>query len=357
MKKIYLIVFTFFFCLVVNAEAVVMSFPDFSDVSSLTLNGDAQTMPTQDGIILRLTPAEGNRSGSAFSTQAVNASTFSTYFEFRITEPGGRIYDCNDTAGADGIVFVIQSIASDIGSLGQGIGYAGIDTSIGVEFDTWCNAANNDPNSNHLGIDINGSVVHDPAEGHTKDITPDFDDGNVWHAWIDYDGGTLEARINQSGERPEMPDISMEVDIPSLLGQNDAFIGFTSATGHDWGNHDILYWEYRDTYDPIKCEKEYQEGYEAGREACIADPASCGIEVGGDYQAGYDDGYSAGLMDCSGGDDCPEVIISENLDIHIPYATYNTLLGEMHLWLDIRYMEDFTWSLTMEDLHLITDNP
>ena len=29
------------------------------------------------------------------------------------------------------------------------------------------------------------------------------------------------------------------------------FLGFTSGTGADWGNHDILYWEYRDEFDPI----------------------------------------------------------------------------------------------------------
>ncbi|HAG80650.1 MAG TPA: hypothetical protein DCL61_05650 [Cyanobacteria bacterium UBA12227] len=36
-----------------------------------------------------------------------------------------------------------------------------------------------------------------------------------------------------------------------LGGVPNAYVGFTSGTGADYGNHDILSWEYRDTFDPI----------------------------------------------------------------------------------------------------------
>lgn len=354
MKKLSMIIFAAVLGVSVHAYAIVMNFNDFSDTSLLTLNGNTQTVSTTDGIVLRLTPAERNQSGSAFSTETVNASNFSTYFQFRITEPGGTLFDCNEVVGADGIVFVIQSIASDIGGAGQGIGYAGIETSIGVEFDTWCNGANNDPNSNHIGVDLNGSVVHDPSESCTKEITPAFDDGNVWYAWVDYDGTTLEARINQTGVRPSEPDIQKEVDVPDLLGQDSAFIGFTSGTGLDWGNHDILYWEYRDTYDPIvvqpDCEDVYQDGYEAGRQACIEDPESCGIQTSGDYDQGYEEGYAAGLLQCNGTGECPMAAVSEKLDLYVPNAVYTTLLGDMNLWLKFEYLEDLTWELKDFDI-------
>jgi len=354
MKKLSMIIFAAVVGVSVHAHAVVMNFNDFSDTSQLTLNGSTQTLSTTDGIVLRLTPAVGNQSGSAFSTETVNAANFSTYFQFRITDPGGPVRDCNEVAGADGIVFVIQSVASDIGTLGQGIGYAGIGTNIGVEFDTWCNEANNDPNSNHIGVDLNGSVVHDPSDSCTKQITPAFDDGNVWYAWLDYDGTTLEARINQTGVRPSDPDIQKQVDVPDLLGQDDAFIGFTSGTGWDWGNHDILYWEYRDTYDPIEiqpdCEEAYQDGYEAGRQACIEDPESCGIQTSGDYDQGYEDGYAQGLLQCSGTGDCPAATVSEKLDLYVPNAVYTTLLGDMNLWLKFEYLEDLTWELKDFDI-------
>jgi hypothetical protein len=242
----------FLLTLATNAFAVQVQFNGFSDTSGLTLNGATATASTADGIVLRLTPASGGKSGSAFSSQTVNAATFSTFFKFRITNPGGSIFDCNAEAGADGIVFVVQSVSSDIGGTGQGIGYSGIDSSVGVEFDTWCNAANNDPSSNHLGIDTDGSVNHGAGSLNTVNVTPNFDNGQIWYAWVDYNGTTLEARVSQSSVRPATPKLTRVLDIPSILGQNSAYVGFTSGTGSDWGNHDILYWEYRDSFDPIQ---------------------------------------------------------------------------------------------------------
>ena len=127
-------------------HAGVMIFNDFNDTSTLTLNGDAAVANTSDGAVLRLTPALTSKSGSAFSSVTVKAATFSTAFTFRITNPGGPLFDGNSESGADGLVFVAQSVSSAIGGFGQGIGYAGISNSVGVEFDTWHNSVNNDPN-------------------------------------------------------------------------------------------------------------------------------------------------------------------------------------------------------------------
>jgi hypothetical protein len=233
------------------ALATTVSFGDFSDTSSLTLNGSAATVATADGNVLRLTPATFSQSGSAFSTTTIAASTFSTYFRFRITDPGGQPFDCNTSGGADGLVFVVQNQSASIGGAGQGIGYAGIGTSVGVEWDTWCNGGNNDPSSNHLGIDVNGDVDHGAGSPNTLAIATDFDDGNIWHAWVDYDGSTLEVRTNQSGLRPVASMLSRTLDLPNILGNTTAYVGFTSGTGADYGNHDILGWEYRDSFNPI----------------------------------------------------------------------------------------------------------
>lgn len=238
-------------CALSSAHAASVTYNDFSDTSGLTLNGSATTTTTSDGTVLRLTPASTGQSGSAFSSVTVNAATFSTAFQFRITSPGGTIFDCNTEAGADGIVFVAQAVSSSIGGGGLGIGYAGISPSVGVEFDTWCNGANNDPSSNHLGIDINGVVNHGAGSPNTVNVAPNFDDGNLWYAWIDYDGTDLEVRANQTGVRPTDALLSRSLDLAGILGQNDAFIGFTSGTGADFGNHDIVSWEYRDSFDPI----------------------------------------------------------------------------------------------------------
>ncbi len=251
------------FCFIVLAGATAslhatnITFADFSDPGTLTLNGAAAVTTTSDGAVLRLTPALGSRSGSAFNSETINAGTFSTYFEFRITEPGGTLFDGNTINGADGLVFVVQSVSASIGGAGQGIGYAGIPTSVGVEFDTWHNSYNNDPSSNHIGIDINGQVNHGAGSPYTVNIGDDsvredgFDNGEIWYSWVDYDGATLDVRLSDNNQRPTDAILSRDLDVAGILGVTDAYVGFTSGTGADWGNHDILFWEYHDSYDPI----------------------------------------------------------------------------------------------------------
>ena len=224
-----------------TSQAAIVEYTDFSDVSDLVLNGDAATAVTGDGSVLRLTPATFSQSGSAFSQTTVNAANFSTYFSFRISSPGGSLFDCNSINGADGLVFVAQSVSSSARVAGGGIGYAGIGNSLGVEWDTSCNAANNDPSSNHIGVNINGNVNRGAGSPHTANIGDDtvredgFDNGEIWHAWVDYDGTTVEVRTNQTGIRSLLPDLTRVLDLPTILGQDDAYIGFTSGTGADYG--------------------------------------------------------------------------------------------------------------------------
>jgi hypothetical protein len=41
------------------------------------------------------------------------------------------------------------------------------------------------------------------------------------------------------------------VDLVTVLGVTDAFVGFTSGTGAAGADHDILSWEFRSTFNPI----------------------------------------------------------------------------------------------------------
>lgn len=223
------------------------SFPDFSDVSALQLNSAA----AQVGNVLRVTPAIGGQSGSVFTTASTplgGLNSFSTYFQFQITNNGG-ITD-EDGVGADGLAFVAQTVNNTAGGAGGGIGYAGINNSVGIEFDTYNNGTGaGDPNGNHVGIDINGSLVSIA----TATEPTRFNNGAVWNAWVDYDGTTnnLEVRWSPLAVRPAVSQLSANVDLQAVLGQNNAFLGFTSGTGAAYGNHDILNWQYRDSFSPI----------------------------------------------------------------------------------------------------------
>jgi hypothetical protein len=201
----------------------------------------------------RLTNSTSQR-GGAFLTNPITLTSevsFSTAFQFRITDPRG-ISDL-DGQGAEGIVFVVQTVANNVVGTGGGIGYSGIANSVGVELDTWNNGGIDGGNGNHVGIDINGSV--DSVARRNVDIGTmgRMNNGEVWSVWVDNDGATddLEVRISTDGLRPLDAFLSYNVDLVSILGSTDAFVGFTSGTGAAGGDHDILNWTFEDDFAPI----------------------------------------------------------------------------------------------------------
>lgn len=228
------------------AQATTIYYPDFSDTAGLTLNGNA----AKAGSSLRVTPANYSQSGSAWSTTTIalnNLSSFSTYFEFRITESGGST-DV-DGWGADGIVFAVQTMANNVGGGGGGIGFDGIAHSVGIEFDTWNNGYQDAYSGNHVGVDLNGSMTsHALATVGTR-----MNNGGIWYSWIDYNGTSqlLEVRLSDTPTRPTSAILNDTVDLSSVLGSPDAFVGFTSGTGAAFGNHDILTWQFESDYKPI----------------------------------------------------------------------------------------------------------
>ena len=217
----------------------------------LTINGHASVVATGDGSVLRVTPAAFDRAGSAFTSSKVNLvndGSFSTKFAFRFSSQLG--------GGADGIVFTVQNLDNNVGGHGGGIGYAGLEKSIGVEFDNWNNGGIDGFSDNHAGIDINGDV-NSVARSPLAPINLD-DPSVVHHAWVNYNGATnaLEVRVADSNTRPAAALLTHTVDLPAVLGgsgapADDAFIGFTSGTGAAAANHDILSWEFSNCYRPV----------------------------------------------------------------------------------------------------------
>jgi hypothetical protein len=226
-----------------SAQAASFTYLDFASANGLQLNGDA----AQVGNVLRIVPADFFKGGSAFATAQADisaGSSFSTHFSFRIHDNGG--FGDADGPGADGFVFVLQTVSSTSGGAGGGIGYEGLMPSLGIEFDTYHNST--DPDGNHVGIDFNGDVnslitLNEP--------TP-FNNGQIWHAWIDYNDttGLLEIYWGPTSAKPASALMNGVLNLSSLLGTNSAYVGFTSATGSGYANHDILSWEFTNTSAP-----------------------------------------------------------------------------------------------------------
>jgi hypothetical protein len=228
--------------------ASINGFDDF------TFNGTAKIGTGLGGQeVLRLTDNLG-QSGSAFSTNQISLDanvSFSSFFNFQFSD--------QQNGGADGIVFAIQTVSNLAGGAGGGIGYQGINNSVGIEFDNWLNDDDLtvDPSDSHVGINLNGSV--DSVV--TKDISPNLDDGDVWSAWVDYNGATnqLEVRLSQDDVRPDQVFLSHTVNLASVLGSTDAFVGFTSGTGGAGADHDVFGFQFNDTFKPIEPTKEVPE--------------------------------------------------------------------------------------------------
>jgi hypothetical protein len=85
------------------------------------------------------------------------------------------------------------------------------------------------------------------------EVVPDLDNGDQWFAWVDYNGATdaLDVRLSTTNTRPADPMISETLDLPTILGSTDAFVGFTSATGSATANHDVINWTFANCFAPL----------------------------------------------------------------------------------------------------------
>jgi len=116
---------------------------------SINSVGNASIINTDSYI---LTQNENNQFGAIWSESFIDLSsdfTISANLNFGDRDaPGPGISDI----GADGIAFVLQGQCNGEGNIGGGIGYAGIENSIAVEFDDFQNEDLGDPVADHVAI-------------------------------------------------------------------------------------------------------------------------------------------------------------------------------------------------------------
>jgi hypothetical protein len=214
-----------------GAHAATVNYPDFSDTTGLTLNGDA----AQAGDVLRVAPATDSQAGSAFTDAKVvdPALSFTTTFRFRLH--GGSFE-------ADGMAFVLQPNApTELGDFGGGLGYGRITPSIAVEFDTFDNGSG-DPGDNHVALTKNGEVRE-----HLEFAQPPFDlHGTAHRAWIVYKAPQRQLKVfvakHEDDSRPGHPLFKVRKNFGNVLG-GPAYAGFTAGTGGAFQDHDVLSWK------------------------------------------------------------------------------------------------------------------
>jgi gliding motility-associated-like protein len=174
-----------------------------------------------------LTKDELWQSGSMWNINKINLNE---PFDFKF-----NIYlGCADGDGADGIAFVLQPISTSIGAQGGGLGYDGVNPSIGVLVDTWQNYEDNDPVYDHIAIHKNGIIDHSPTTDVAEPMPALGSGGNIedcqWHTLrISWDPSIKHIKTQIDGIDRVEATIDMVTDIFS--GNPMVFWGFTAATG------------------------------------------------------------------------------------------------------------------------------
>ncbi|KAG8378787.1 hypothetical protein BUALT_Bualt07G0021300 [Buddleja alternifolia] len=229
--------------------------------SNLTLINDARIEPP----VVRLTNDSNQFSlGRAFypsripfrSSNSSNVTTsFSTQFVFSI------LPDISTSPGF-GLAFVLSATTSPPNAIaGQYLGLFGSATQsvaplLAIEFDTGRNTEFNDPDGNHVGIDLNSilSVVTQTAGYYNASanftfVPVDMRNGQNIHAWIEFDGPNSEINVTIAPvglARPERTLLSFRNPVISNYVGTEMFIGF-SASKTQWVEAQrVLAWSYSD---------------------------------------------------------------------------------------------------------------
>lgn len=196
-----------------------------SSVEEFKLGGSARILNDE---CIRLTPDVQFASGSAWYEKAIDLSR---PFEITVCIVLGK----NDDDGADGIGFIFHP-SMRTGFRGEGMGFAGLYPSLGIEFDTYQNYHLADPPADHVAININGQPHHFASVAGPVSV-PNLEDGNKHLLWINWDPLEKILLVQLDGEER----VRLNEDIvKEVFGGNPVvFWGVTAATGRKTNFQDI----------------------------------------------------------------------------------------------------------------------
>jgi hypothetical protein len=138
-------------------------------------------------------------------------SSFSTEFQFQITQPG-----------ADGFTFAIQNSSAGTSAIGDGsfggsgLGYQNIPDSLVVEFDTY-----GECNGNQISVHTRGTAPNTADEAASIGSVcalPNMKDGNIHNVRIAYASGSMNIFLDDANT----PALTVPVDLASTLSLDNS---------------------------------------------------------------------------------------------------------------------------------------
>lgn len=269
--SIFSLLVTFHFLFLSPASAVdflLNSFSGAANTTNVTLINDARF----DSSVVRLTNDSNQFSyGRAFyptriamrrgtndgnsSSNNTSVTSFSTRFVFSVLPE-------ISTSPGFGLCFVLTNFTSPPGALASQ--YFGLFTNatvptvaplFAVEFDTGRNPEFNDPDDNHIGIDLNNieSAVTQSAGYYNSTgafVPIQMKDGRNVQAWIEFDGENLEINVTVAPigvPRPSRPTLTYRDPAIANYLSDEMFVGFSASKTQWIEAQRILAWSFSDT--------------------------------------------------------------------------------------------------------------
>jgi alpha-L-arabinofuranosidase len=198
------------------------------DVSQaqMVLNGTAQF----SGSILQLTSATtANAAGSAWYYLPANIQSFTNDFTFQM-----------QGANANGFTFTVQNQGTSAeGMWGLGLGYEYITPSVAITFDLWNSSGDS------IGIFTNGATPTTPSVD-LSSTGINLHDSHAKAVHMVYDGANLVMTITDTVNNKSYT-TTFPINLPGIIGQNAALVGFTGGTGGQTATQQILAWNFSST--------------------------------------------------------------------------------------------------------------
>jgi hypothetical protein len=216
----------------------------FASNSDLTANGSA----TFTGGVAQLTDGGGGEAGSIFSDQKTDIRSFTTTFTLMDTPVNGA---------ADSLSFVMQADPRGVHALGNGGGNGGygdtsggnhqIVNSIAVKFDLYSGGSHNPT----TGLFLNGASpgTNDQSPHGSQDIPLtgiNLGSGDPLLVTLTYNGTTLTETVLDTVTQATFTHDYL-VNIPSIIGGDTAYVGFTAGTGGQTAIQDVQSWKFTPT--------------------------------------------------------------------------------------------------------------
>jgi hypothetical protein len=212
-------------------------YPNFTATPALQLDGGA-VLNTSAQTLHLLDSNTPNEASGAWFTDPVPITKFTNDFTF-----------VGSAALADGLTFTIQNSAFNaLGPSGGGLGYGpdvpgapvGIGNSMAIKFDLFDNTGEG---INSTGIFTAGDSPTVPAID-LGGTGIDLHNGNPINVHMVYDGSTITMTLTDTVTQATWLHYFYGVDLPTLVGSNTAYVGFTGGTGGLTANEDIRGWTY-----------------------------------------------------------------------------------------------------------------